>query len=153
MDYIPWIRSKVGHEKIILVVALVILYDEEGKILLQKRAKDEEVWSLPGGIMELGESAAETAVREAKEETGLDIEVTSLFGVYTKYSHQYGNGDNVQPIAIVFNSRVIGGELEIDGQETHDLCYFKPEEAPKLFTAQNDDILADICQQRTGNYR
>jgi mutator protein MutT len=153
MEYIPWIRSKVGHEKIILVVALTLIFDEEGKVLLQKRSKDEELWSFPGGMMELGESAEETAVRETKEETGLDVEITSLFGVYTKYFHQYGNGDNVQPIAIVFNSRIIGGELIVDGTETHDLRYFKPEEAPKLFTQQNDDILEDICQNRANVYR
>lgn len=153
MEYIPWIRSKVGHEKIILVVALTLIFDDDGKVLLQKRSKDEEIWSFPGGMMELGESAEETAVRETKEETGLDVEITSLFGVYTKYFHQYGNGDNVQPIAIVFNSHIIGGKLIVDGTETHDLRYFKPEEAPKLFTPQNDDILEDICQNRVNIFR
>jgi 8-oxo-dGTP pyrophosphatase MutT (NUDIX family) len=153
MDYIPWIRSKVGHDKIMLVVAGVIIFDDDGKVLLQKRSKTEEVWGFPGGMMELGESAEETAVREVYEETGLEVEVTSLLGVYTKYSDQYANGDKAQPIAIAFKGKAVGGRLKIDNEETYDLQYFHPEKAPKLFNRQHNDMLEDIRNNQTAVYR
>ena len=153
MDYIRWIRGKVGHEKIILVVAGIVVFDDEGRVLLQKRSNTEELWGFPGGMMELGESAAETAVREVREETGLDVEITSLLGIYSKYSDQYPNDDKAQPIAIVFKGVVAGGELKIYGEETHDLRFFHPDQAPKLFNPQHNDILKDIRHQRISIYR
>lgn len=57
------------------------LFDDEGRVLLMKRT-DDGTWSLPGGFVDPGESPAETAVRETREETGLDVRVTDLVGVY-----------------------------------------------------------------------
>jgi mutator protein MutT len=153
VDYIHWLRSKVGHEKVILVVAGVIVFDENGKVLLQKRSKTEEVWGFPGGMMELGESAEETAVREVYEETGLEVEVTSLLGVYSKYSDEYPNGDKAQPIAIVFKGKAVGGKLKIDNKETYDLQFFHPEHAPNLFNRQHNDMLEDIRNNQINVYR
>lgn len=81
-NYINWIRSRVGHEKVILVFAGGCLFDEDGKVLLQKRG-DSGKWGFPGGAIELGETPEETAVRELKEETGLDVEVKDILGIYT----------------------------------------------------------------------
>ena len=81
-NYIQWIRSKVGHEKVILVFAGGCLFDDCGRVLLQRRG-DSGKWGFPGGAVELGETPEETAVRELKEETGLDVEVESLIGIYT----------------------------------------------------------------------
>lgn len=78
-NYINWIRSRVGHEKVILVFAGGCLFDEDGKVLLQKRG-DSGKWGFPGGAIELGETPEETAVRELKEETGLDVEVKDILG-------------------------------------------------------------------------
>lgn len=65
--------------------------------------------------MELGESAAETAVREVLEETGLTVEVEHLIGVYNKYFDEYPNGDKAQTIAFFFKCKPVEGELKIDG--------------------------------------
>ncbi len=73
-DYINWIRSKVGHEKIILVFAGGCLFNNGGKVLLQKRG-DFGKWGFPGGAIELGEKPEEAAIREFKEETGLGVEI------------------------------------------------------------------------------
>ena len=149
-DYIPWIREKVGHERIFLNVAGIVVFNDAGQVLLQKRSKQENLWGFPGGVMELGESAAETAIREVREETGLEVEIDALLGVYTKYYDEYPNGDQTQPIAIMFTGSVIGGELQIDGEETFDLQFFELNKVPELFNAQHNDILYDIRNHRTG---
>lgn len=150
-DYISYIRNMVGHNKIILSAACCIIRNENGEVLLQQR--DSGLWGLPGGIMELGESLEETAVREVFEETGLKIMVGSLFGVYSKYFAQYRNGDVSQPIVTVFYADIIGGEMKCDGVETLDLKYFSKDSLPEIFCEQHIDILSDHFSGKTGSFR
>lgn len=100
MDYIQNIRKKVGKDKIILNFTCGIL-NQSGKILLQKRA-DKGTWGLPGGAIELGESALEALVREFYEETGIEVRAEKLLNVYTKYSDSYPNGDEAQVLTILY---------------------------------------------------
>ena len=152
-EYIPWIREKVGHDRIFLNVAGIVVFDEQGRVLLQNRSKDDIQWGFPGGVMELGESAAEAAIREVREETGLEVKIEGLLGVYSKYFHEYPNEDQAQPIAIAFTGRVIGGELYVDGKETFDLKFCEIDQVPILFNSQHNDMLDDIRNQRMGVYR
>lgn len=66
----------------LVVAASAVVTDEEGRILLQRR-RDNDLWALPGGGMEMTDSLPGAAVREVKEETGLDVEITGLVGTYT----------------------------------------------------------------------
>lgn len=152
-DYIKWIRSKVGHDTIILNFSGAIITNEKGEILLQKRSDKEDVWGLPGGAVEIGESIEETAIRELKEETGLDIKVEYLVGVYSKYFTQYPNGDVAQSICHAFKGTVTGGLISIDNNETFDLQFFGKNNIPKLFVQQHADILNDFFENRTGVFR
>ncbi len=72
MNYIQEIRSLVGHRPLILVGAIVLIFDEQNRILLQHR-NDDQTWDFPGGFVELGETIEETARREILEETGLIV--------------------------------------------------------------------------------
>ena len=65
-DYIKWIRSKVGHEKVILVFAGGCVFDERGRVLLQKRG-DSGNWGFPGGAIELDETPENAAIRELND--------------------------------------------------------------------------------------
>lgn len=152
-DYIKWIRSKVGHETIILNFSGAVITNEKGEILLQKRSGTENVWGLPGGAVEIGESIEEAAIRELKEETGLDIKVEYLIGVYSKYFNKYPNGDAAQTICYFFKGTVTGGLLSIDNNETFDLQFFEKNNIPKLFVQQHEDILNDYFENRTGVFR
>lgn len=85
-DYIRWIRGQVGHQRIFLNFAICAVFDDAGRVLLQRRGDREPApWGFPGGAVELGESVEEAAVREVHEETGLTVAVSDLIGVYSKY--------------------------------------------------------------------
>lgn len=151
-DYIRYIREKVGHDLIFLNFSGGIVCNERNEILLQKRGDSNE-WGFPGGAMELGESLEETAKREIFEETGLNVEVEHLIGVYSKYSGEFPNGDQAQTITHFFQCKPIGGELNADGIETLDLKYFTLDQVPPLFTKQHEDALEDWLSKRIGVFR
>lgn len=142
MDYIRFLRSKVGQEKVMLNFAGGIVFDEEGRILLQKR-REQQAWGFPGGALELGESIVEAAQREIFEETGFHVTIERLSGVYSKYEEMYPNGDVAQPIVHFFVCRINGGQLTIDSDESLDIAFFERDQMPELYsdlhqTAWND---------------
>ncbi len=114
-------------------VAVVIL-DKEGRILLEKRT-DNGMWGLPGGKIEPSESIREAALREIKEETGLDIEITKLIGVYSEPSGQrivtYPNSEDVcHLIDIILEGKPLSGSLALS-PESEELRFFDPQALPK----------------------
>lgn len=142
-NYIKWLRSKVGHEKIILLFAGGCILNDKGEVLLQRRG-DTNTWGFPGGAIELGETPQMAAIREAKEETGLDVEVGRIIGTYTDCDFVYKNGDQAQSIVIAYELKIVGGNLVCDNKETIGLNYFSLDNMPKLFCQQHEDILADL---------
>jgi 8-oxo-dGTP diphosphatase len=149
MSYISYIRALVGHHKIFLAYASLVLRDEAGRILLQRRA-DFDIWGLPGGSLELGEDILTCARRELLEESGLMAGALRLVGVYTEpaYAAVYPNGDQVQQYTVCFEGCRTAGELHADGIETLDLRFFEPHELasvglPNFYQA----MLADALHQ------
>lgn len=142
-NYIQWIRSKVGHEKIILIFAGGCVFNEKGEVLLQRRG-DTNKWGFPGGAIELGETPEMAAIREAKEETGLDVEVGKLIGIYTDCNMEYASGDKAQSILIAYELKGVGGELFCDKEETLELKYFSLDDKPQLFCNQHEELWQDI---------
>ncbi|MFC3927650.1 NUDIX hydrolase [Streptococcus caprae] len=132
-DYISYIRSKVGHDKILLNFAGGILADADGNILLQRRS-DKGSWAIPGGAMELGESSIEAAVREFAEETGIKVSPKRLLNVYTKFDECYPNGDEVQTIVFLYEF-IATDPYNIDGfhnEETVEVRFFSQDEISHL---------------------
>ncbi len=123
--------------------------DSEGRILLVKRC-DCGKWGIPGGLMEFGETLAQTAVREAKEETGLDIELDKLVGVYSGYLTRDGKR---QPIVGLFAAHAVGGELYCDRIETAELGWFTKDTLPEIYCQQHIDMINDFFTGKTGFYR
>ncbi len=110
-----------------LVAASAVVTDDQGRILLQRR-RDNNLWALPGGAMEMNESLPQAAIREVKEETGLDIEITGLVGTYTdpRYIIAYSDGEVRRQFNICFRARITGGKLAISDEST-ELCFVPPE--------------------------
>jgi len=93
-------------------------------ILLTKR-EDFEVWCLPGGAVDEGESIAHAAIREAREETGLDVELIRLIGLYS-----HPNASSFVGHIASFAARAVGGEFKADPSEVIEMGYFAPDEIP-----------------------
>ncbi len=96
----------------------------ENEVLLTRR-RDYEVWGLPSGEIELGETPAQAAVREVYEETGLNVRLTRLVGLYTIPQRTSWNSTNA-----VFAAEIIGGKLETITDETIDARFFKRQNLP-----------------------
>lgn len=133
MSYIEWLRERVGQRKVFLVFGTVVLRDEYGRILLQRRT-DFTFWGLPGGVMELGEDVATCARRELREETGLMAGPLRLVGIYTdpKYDVTYPNGDQVQQFTVCLTGQMAGGTMQPDGHETSEQALFTPEAVAQM---------------------
>jgi 8-oxo-dGTP pyrophosphatase MutT (NUDIX family) len=129
------------------LAAAAVVRDAQGRILLERR-RDCGLWGLLGGRMDFGESAAETVRREVREETGLDIALERLVGVYTEPAGSilsYPNGDVVQVVVIVVEASVQGGEI-MASHESLDLRYFAPEELPRLLIPRTREVIEDCLK-------
>lgn len=95
----------------IVVAVTVFVQDEHGRVLLIQRT-DNGLWALPGGAQDFGEYIAETAVRETREETGVEVDVTGVVGIYTNPNHvvEYSDGEVRQQFSICFRARYLSGE-------------------------------------------
>ena len=108
--------------------ASAVVLDEAGRILLHRR-DDNELWSIPGGGMEVGERIADTVVREVREETGLEVEPEAIVGIYSNPRHvvEYGDGEIRQQFSVCFACRLVGGELATS-DESLEVGFFTPAE-------------------------
>lgn len=104
--------------------ASAIVADQHGRILLHRRS-DNQLWSIPGGTMEIGETIRGTVIREVKEETGLDIDPGHLVGIYSDPNHviAYPNGEIRQEFSICFACRLLAGHLTA-GDESLEIGFF-----------------------------
>ncbi|MBL8058279.1 MAG: NUDIX domain-containing protein [Anaerolineales bacterium] len=144
--YVAELRRRAGPGKVLLVYATALIRDAAGRLLFQRRA-DFGWWGLPGGVLEVGESLAECAAREAREETGLEVQPVRLVGVYSgpQYDVVYPNGDAVQQWTAALECRVTGGASRADGAEALDQAFFGPEALPATspwYAAMARDLFA-----------
>src|SRR5216683_7819217 len=101
-----------------LVVAVTaVVTNDQGELLLQKRT-DNELWGLPGGAMNIGESIAQAVIREVREETTLDVQPSSVVGIYSDPSRviAYPDGEVRQEFSICFAARIFGGQIAVGDQ-------------------------------------
>jgi len=107
-------------KNIFAISSFGIIFDQENKILLCHR-RDYDLWNLPGGTMEPGESPWECVLREVKEETGLNVEIKKLIGIYNK--------PKKNEICFSFICSIISGSLTLN-DEADKLEYFSIKDIP-----------------------
>lgn len=130
MDYIHELRKVIGPRKIILSCAGALIIQED-KILFQRRT-DNGKWGLIGGLLEMNETFEEAALREIREETGLEVELDSFLGIFHNHDMVWSNGDAAHVISAMFTANIVSGEPRID-EESYELRFFGKEEIPELF--------------------
>jgi len=128
-NYIMDMRRLVGHKTIMQCGAGVLIVNEKGQLLLEKRT-DNHLWGYAGGSMELDEQAEEAAKRELFEEMGLIADELEFFTVNSgpEAHYIYPNGDEVSNVEIVYLCRKWHGEMKAQEDEVEDLKFFSPEE-------------------------
>ena len=147
----------MGHDEIHVNFGVAVILNEQGEILLQKRT-DKNKWGLPGGVVELGESHSEAAIRESLEETGLKVKSKGLLGIYSgpKYRILYPNGDKVQSVAVAFYVEVVGGKLKTENDsndsETLELRYFSKNNLPEIAGPDFEDIINDAFAGKSATW-
>jgi 8-oxo-dGTP pyrophosphatase MutT (NUDIX family) len=126
-----------------------VIFDRRGRLLLQQRS-DGGQWGLPGGSVEIGESVAAAVVREVREETGLDIEVRRLVGVYSDPSLQvvrYPSGATWHYVNVCFECVVRGGALATC-DETLALAYVAANRLPATILPNHVVRIRDARRRR-----
>lgn len=148
IKYTRWLRSYVGHQRILQVRACAFVRNEEGAILLCRRA-DVMLWDVPGGTIALDEVPAHGMAREVAQETGLQLEAERLIGVYGGHDFQwtYPNGDQAQILTIFFRARIASGTLNPTGHENVGTGFFLPDQLPPLLP-RTRRMLADALVDR-----
>ncbi|MBT2234487.1 NUDIX domain-containing protein [Nonomuraea sp. NEAU-A123] len=111
--------------------ASVFVINDDGHLLLLHRT-DNHLWTIPTGAVKKGETVSEAGARECLEETGIEVEVTGLVGIFSTPDHVivYMHGDKVdevrQPINVCLRARMVGGALQPNPKESREVCWVDP---------------------------
>jgi 8-oxo-dGTP diphosphatase len=111
---------------------------DDGRVLLVKRGHPPLAgeWSIPGGVLELGETLRQAAVREAREETCLTVEPAELLGVYDRVLRDEAQRTHYHYVLVDFLCRRVAGEPQAAG-DAAEVCWFSPAEAGRLGLAED----------------
>lgn len=144
-DYIKKVRKIIGHEPMLLPHAIVVVFDNEGKVLIETRA-DDGYLDFPGGTIDIGEEVEAAAKRELFEETGIVADELKLFNIYsgeiTKY--QYFNEDIIYGIDIVYLCYKFHGELKAQPEEVSELRFMKLDDIKGKLSPRNIQIIKEL---------
>ncbi|MGR3764624.1 NUDIX hydrolase [Rossellomorea sp. NS-SX7] len=153
MGYIEEIRKLVGTRPLILPGAVVIILDDSKNVLLQQRRYPSGKWGLPGGLMELAESTEETARREVKEETNLQLGELHLLNVYSG-KDQYikaENGDEFYVVATAYFTNEYHGEMKAEQSESIKLEFHPLGNLPSNMVGSHREMVQDYTKKYSTN--
>lgn len=130
-----------------------VVFDSAGRLLLHRRT-DNGRWALPGGTLEVGETADQCIVREVREETGYEVEVIRLVGIYSEPEHTtitYPDGNTVAYLSVLFECRVLRGEATLC-DESSAVEWFSPEHLPDPFYRGHLPRVQDALTRRSAAF-
>ncbi|MEU4561302.1 NUDIX domain-containing protein [Actinoplanes sp. NPDC023936] len=130
-EFILELRKYIGHAPLPLPSVTAVVFDGDGRVLLNQRSDDRR-WSLLSGVLDPGEQPAAGAVREVWEETAVDIVVERIVGVEALPLRTIPNGDQVYWYETVLACRAVGGEARVNDDESIDVAWFEPGAVPAL---------------------
>jgi ADP-ribose pyrophosphatase YjhB (NUDIX family) len=153
-SYLGQLRKLVGSRPLIGPAARAIIRDEQGRLLLIRR-RDNGVWAMPSGFMELDESILDCLKREVREETGLEVLAATPIALYTepRFAHITASGDHIQMFAVVFRVDRWQGTLLASTDETTHVRFFAPDDLPADLPALYQETFADLERyEQTGQF-
>ena len=127
------LRKYVGHEPLIGIGATTLVFNDKNELLLNLRT-DTNTWGIPGGSMELFETIEETAIRELKEEAGINAENLELADVLSgkDYYFEYPNGDKMCTVIVLFKVLNYNGIIKVSDNESKKLQFFSLNNLPEM---------------------
>ncbi|MEU1439747.1 NUDIX domain-containing protein [Streptomyces mirabilis] len=133
MSRIDYFRDPNAPQANSVVPSVTAVVRDDGGRLLLIHKTDNGLWALPGGGHDIGERIGDTVVREVAEETGIDVEVDSVVGLYTDPEHvlAYDDGEVRQQFSICFRARPIGGSLRTSS-ESKEVRWVNPADLDEL---------------------
>jgi 8-oxo-dGTP pyrophosphatase MutT (NUDIX family) len=142
--------KRIAKEAVIRPSAAAVIFDETGEKVLITQRTDNSRWCLPGGGMDSGESVEEACVREVMEETGLEVQVSRLIGIYSSPDSMiiYADGNKIQGFTAVFEAKITGGKLGLSN-ETLDAGFYSLDDMKEIDLMENswqriEDALARV---------
>jgi 8-oxo-dGTP diphosphatase len=129
-EYVLKLRQHVGHDVLWLPSVSAAVVNEDGDVLLGRRADDGR-WSVVSGIVELDEQPAAAVVREVLEETGVRVGVERLSSVWA-HTHVYPNGDHCRFLNMAFRCRPLSGTARVNDHESVAVEWFALDRLPTL---------------------
>jgi 8-oxo-dGTP pyrophosphatase MutT (NUDIX family) len=131
--YVAKFREAFGHDLMHLPSVCALIWDAQGRVLLGREPISAK-WGTIGGAVELGESPQVAALREAREECGVEIALRGVAAVVggPRYQVTYDNGDLVEYVAVIFDAEIVGGAIGPDREEVAELRWFTRADAMRL---------------------
>ena len=153
--YLMFNQKTADENTTIRTNVAVLVRNQSGQIMLERR-KDCGMWCVPGGRIEPGESIKQTAIREILEETGFQVRITRLLGVYS------GPGDRIvrypdnvfQSVDILIEAEIVSGKSAISS-ESEEIKFFSLAELPDIseIIPPARQVIDDIIHDRVGVIR
>jgi 8-oxo-dGTP pyrophosphatase MutT (NUDIX family) len=151
--YLRQLRQMVGHHPIMQPAVCVLVLDAEGRVLLT-RQRDDGAWHTIGGALDPHEQPAAAALREVKEETGLDVVLERISSVYAGPDQTYANGDRVLYTTIAFVARAPKSQSPIvSDDEGLELRFFRLDELPELHVCDRASIETAVANDPRCSFR
>ncbi|WP_133913057.1 NUDIX hydrolase [Streptomyces sp. NBC_00582] len=134
-EFITEIRASAGHQLLWLPGVSAVVLDDEGRVLLGRRA-DNGQWTVITGIPDPGEQPADCAVREVEEETGVHCVPERVVLIRSGRQVEYPNGDRCQFMDVTFRCRATGGQARVNDDESLEVGWFEVDALPPMHEKQ-----------------
>ena len=146
MNYIQYLRDMIGRKPVIMVAAGVAVFNEKNQLLMHHR-KEDKLWGLVGGFMDIGETVEEAARREVYEEVGIELGELTLIGVYDYPIHTLPNGDQVQSVMVMYKCDEYFGEPKVCDDEGLSVEFVSYSDIPEASNLKLPWVINEIANK------